>query len=139
MDAIPQAWVIGDPTGFDEALVTLVGLSRTVSRAATLNLAWQMQLPDPDLILICEQHPDEYRAAEVARLLTDSPLARIVCAYGPWCVSAGRTRNIWPLPLRVPTVAAAPRIRREARVINGELSPLPRTAGLDEVFAFDLK
>lgn len=138
MKAIPQVWVLGNPSGFDAALTTIVSLSSTISRAATLNLAFQMQLPEPDLILICEQHPDEYRPDEVARLLAEHPLTRIVCAYGPWCAAAGRTRMIWPLAVRVPAPEAALRLHREARVINGDLTPMPRTAGLDEVVAFDL-
>ncbi len=64
------------------------------------------------------------------------PLARLVCCYGPWCASDGRTRDIWPLAVRVPVDAAAERIRRELEVLSGRRQPLPLTASRDEDLSF---
>ncbi len=137
MSLVPQAWIVGQASALEAAVAAVVTCSRTIRHLHTLGEAWQMQLPTPDLVLVSLQHPDEYPPVEVARLLAELPLARIVCACGPWCASIGRTRNTWPHALRIPAEQAAARIRREAQVIAGRLDPLPRTASLDEVFAFD--
>jgi hypothetical protein len=91
----------------------------------------------PDLVVVCQHWPDEFTEQDVRRLLTLCPLARVACAYGPWCQSDGRSRDIWPLAVRVPAAAAPDRIRRELDVIAGRLRPLPLTASRDEVFVFD--
>ena len=91
----------------------------------------------PDLIVICQQTPDEYAAAEVHALLTAFPLSRCVCGYGRWCASDGRTRDTWPLAVRVPAESAARRIDIELEVIAGTRAPLPLTASRDEIFLFD--
>jgi hypothetical protein len=90
-----------------------------------------------DLVVVCQHGPDEYSASDVRRLLSALPLARIVCCYGPWCASDGRTRDIWPPAVRVPASLAAGRFERELAVLRGEIAPLPLTASLDEIYEFD--
>jgi hypothetical protein len=130
--------VIGSTEGMESAVGTAAGLSGEIRLRPALT---ELTSPSgdflPDLILACQHWPDEYTAAEVELLIARFPLARIVCCYGPWCVSDGRTRNYWPAAVRVPIEVAPDRIRLESRVIAGEIPPLPLTAGLDEVFAFD--
>lgn len=130
--------VIGSTVGMEPA----VGAAAEVSGEMRLlaSLAELPTLPEgfiPDLVVICRHWPDEYPPTDVERLIAAFPLARLVCSDGPWCASAGRTRNIWPAAVRVPVEESAARIRLEARVIRGEVPPLPLTAGLDEAFAFD--
>ena len=91
----------------------------------------------PDLVTICQLWPDEYTAAEVRQLLEAFPLARLICCYGPWCSSDGRTRDVWPLSIRVPAAFAAQRISLELEVLAGTRWPLPLTASRDEIFLFD--
>jgi hypothetical protein len=91
---------------------------------------------DPDLVIVVQQWSDEYRADEVEELLAALPLARICCAYGPLCRSDGRTRSQWPIALRVPQEELPARLKQEVAVLKGELQPLPRTAGYEEIFAF---
>jgi hypothetical protein len=91
----------------------------------------------PDLVLICQHEPDEFTTRDVHALIGRHPLARLVCSYGPWCASDGRTRDIWPLAVRVPVELAPERIRRELDVLAGRRSPLPLTASRDEIFLFD--
>ena len=91
----------------------------------------------PDLVIVCQLCSDEFTEADVRRLLGLFPLARFVCCYGPWCESDGRTRDIWPLAVRVPARFAADRVRRELEVIQGVRPPLPLTASRDEIFLFD--
>jgi hypothetical protein len=91
----------------------------------------------PDLVVVCQHWPDEYTDRDVRRLIGLFPLARVSCCYGPWCASDGRSRDIWPLSLRVPVELAPERIRRELDVLAGRRRPLPLTASRDEVFLFD--
>jgi hypothetical protein len=90
-----------------------------------------------DLVIVCQHWPDEYTAAEVRALLRAFPLARLVCCYGSWCGSDGRTRDVWPLAVRVPAEWAARRIDLELEVLAGTRWPLPLTASRDEIFLFD--
>jgi hypothetical protein len=90
-----------------------------------------------DLAVICQHTPDEYTAADVRQLLGAFPLARVVCCYGSWCASDGRTRDVWPLAVRVPVTSAARRIGLELDVLAGDRRPLPLTAARDEIFLFD--
>jgi hypothetical protein len=91
----------------------------------------------PDLVIVCQHWPDEFTDRQVRRLIGLFPLARVSCCYGPWCASDGRSREIWPLSVRVPVELAAERIRRELDVLAGRRRPLPLTASRDEVFLFD--
>lgn len=88
----------------------------------------------PDLVVVLQGWPDEYSACDVQELLTRFPLARIVCCFGAWCETDGRTRNLWPLAARVPVTEALPRIEQEIAVIQGVASPLPLTASRGEMF-----
>jgi len=91
----------------------------------------------PDLVIACQHWPDEYTANEVRQLLRGFPLARLICCYGPWCASDGRTRDVWPLSIRVSAACAPRRIDLELDVIAGTRRPLPLTASRDEIFLFD--
>jgi hypothetical protein len=90
-----------------------------------------------DLVIVCQHWPDEYTAAEVRAVLRAFPLARLVCCYGAWCSSDGRTRDVWPLAVRVPAEWAARRIALELEVLAGDRWPLPLTASRDEIVLFD--
>jgi len=90
-----------------------------------------------DLVVVCQHWSDEFSEHKVWKLLSRHPLARLTCCYGPWCESDGRTRDIWPLAVRVPVRATEERIRRELDVIAGRCAPLPLTASRDEIFLFD--
>jgi hypothetical protein len=91
----------------------------------------------PDLCLVCQHWPDEYPRADVERLLGLLPLTRFICAYGAWCASDGRTRDVWPPAVRIPSQLAPARIERELSVVRSENGPLPPTASRDEAYDFD--
>jgi len=94
----------------------------------------------PELIIVLQAWPDQYRATEVEELISLCPLARIVCCFGPWCDSDGRTRSIWPPGVRVPAAAFASRFEHELALLSGSRdvgSPLPLTASRTEAFEFD--
>lgn len=111
-----------------------------VRRAATAAVAReQLAASDwrPDLVILCQRWPDESSRAEIERLIAALPLARWTVCYGAWCESDGRTRILWPLAVRVPARACAPRLRHELDVLAGRCAPLPLTAARDEIFQFD--
>ena len=91
----------------------------------------------PDLVIVCQHWPDEYTVADVRRILRAFPLARLICCYGPWCASDGRTRDVWPLSVRVPADFSSARIDLELEVLADARWPLPLTASRDEIFLFD--
>ena len=134
---IEQALIIGRPAGMEQLIGELLAHSRSARFFARMqDLSTDLEVA-PALVLICQHWPEEYTTAQVQALLSRYPLARMICCYGPWCASDGRTRNIWPAAVRVPLAHAGDRLRRELMVIAGKCPPLPLTAGLDEIFDFD--
>jgi hypothetical protein len=94
----------------------------------------------PDLIVVLQSWPDQFSENDVHKLLALCPLARIVCCFGPWCDSDGRTRSIWPLAVRIPIAAARGRLIRELALLdndNDPAAPLPLTASRAEIFDND--
>jgi len=67
----------------------------------------------PDLIVVLQSWPDQFSEADVHDIFALCPVARIVCCFGPWCDSDGRTRSVWPLAVRVSVAAAAGRLMRD--------------------------
>ncbi|MCH7988021.1 MAG: hypothetical protein IID46_02600 [Planctomycetes bacterium] len=90
-----------------------------------------------DLVVVCQNWPDEFSEADVQQLLSLFPLARWICCFGVWCESDGRNRDIWPLAIRTPARNAEARIRRELDVLQGTHPVLPLTASRDETYEFD--
>src|SRR4029077_20396015 len=94
----------------------------------------------PEMIVILQAWADQYPAWEVEALISLCPLARIMCCFGPWCDSDGRSRSIWPLGVRVPAAAFASRFEHELALLSGgrDAGPsLPLTASRTEIFEFD--
>ena len=92
----------------------------------------------PDLLIVWQATPDEYSPDEVLALLSRIPLTRVVCVYGDWCESAGRTRQTWPLAVRVPKWLAISRLRVELRsLMEFEVTAVPWTAAREEVWLRD--
>jgi hypothetical protein len=144
--AVPAILLIGDAgagsgnlRAVETALLRETGAER-LRRAADIGAVRDGCSPSGpafDLIVVCQHWPDEFCRADVAWLLTAFPTARLVCCYGAWCASDGRTRDTWPIAVRVPIEAFSDRLQHELQVIAGEAGPLPPTAARDEVFAFD--
>lgn len=141
----PNLFVVGDffsPTMtplriFVESLVESGCDARFAVRVAEVSPCQTDEPWFPELVIVCQHLPDEFTTAEVHRLIGLFPLARLVCCYGPWCASDGRTRDLWPLAVRVPVELGPERIRRELEVLSGRRRPLPLTASRDEIFLFD--
>lgn len=95
----------------------------------------------PELVVVLQGWSEQFSTGEVHELMALCPLARIVCCFGPWCDSDGRTRSIWPLAMRVPAAAAVSRLEHELNVLGAAaepvIAPLPWTASRTEIFEYD--
>jgi len=101
---------------------------------------WLSSLPESslaNLIVVLRNWPDEFTPREVEQLFAAHPLARIICVDGPWCASAGRSHELWPVAVRVRLKEAKSRIEREIGVVRGVYQPLPVTASRDDTFRSD--
>lgn len=87
----------------------------------------------PEVVIVAQNWPDEYPTTEVQSLMRALPLARFYCCYGPWCDSDGRTRDLWPLAIRIPAASAGARLQRELPSLLPS-RPLPWTASRSEIF-----
>jgi hypothetical protein len=118
-----------------EARATSDGLRKFASMSdfrSACPLNWH-----PELIVVLEAHPDEYARGDVELLVASNPVSRIVCCAGAWSESAGRTRSVWPLAMRVAVVHAVARLEREWRLVTNQscVPPLPATGNREEWFA----
>lgn len=92
----------------------------------------------PDLIVVIETHPDEYSRSDIDQLTVHAPLARWVVGYGDWSESAGRTRDLWPMAVRIPMRSIGPRLQQEWDLLNGKsATPLPMSGSREEIFGAD--
>jgi hypothetical protein len=110
---------------------------RVVPNVAEALVKGSTQGLHPDLVIVCQHWPEEYTVAEVRQILGAFPLARLICCYGPWCASDGRTRDVWPLSVRVTADSSPARIDLELEVLADARWPLPLTASRDEIVLFD--
>ena len=131
------AIIVGKTTDMDEVVRAVMSGADEIRVTQTLEEAIAIEGFRPSLTVVCQHWSDEFSGESVQRLISTWPLSRVVCAYGPWCVSDGRRRSVWPHAVRVPVESAPGRIQREWDVIRGIRTGLPLTAGRDEIFAFD--
>lgn len=120
---------------------TLIAATTKLVHAPTIYAALNSVLADdepvPDLVVVCQSWPEEFPPDQVDRLLGKLSASRVLCAHGVWCAGDGRTRDAWPIGLRVPARRAASRILSELEVIRGDRIPIQPTASRDEAFAFE--
>ncbi len=115
-----------------------LGDSANVRHSPRLPPGTTDEQPLPDLVVVCQSWPDEFSSVEVSACLGHWPLTQWVVCFGSWCESDGRTRDIWPIGLRVPARAAVSRLQRVWEIVRGgRPEPLPVTASRDEAFEFD--
>ncbi|EDL57699.1 ANTAR domain-containing protein [Gimesia maris] len=131
--------IIGDLTPEMDSISTSV--REICSEAQILEIS-RMELIgtvniNPDLIIVCQNWPDEFGPHILDDLVSRFPLSRFVCCYGVWCESDGRTRATWPFSIRVPARSAASRIQRELEIIEVDAQVFPLTAGRDEIFLWE--
>jgi hypothetical protein len=147
----PSVLLVGDPDSeLREKLAALVGRkvdpTNQRQRSDLGGLQGFLDREDwfPDLVVVAQDWPDQYPAEAVHELIALCPLARIICCFGPWCDSDGRTRSIWPLAVRVSPEMFAARFEREWGQLAGTAptdgpASLPLTASRTEIFEFDFQ
>lgn len=112
--------------------------SKTFVSLSEALLQLQSQAWNPDLVVVVQSWSDEYSREEIDQLSRFAPLARWVVCCGAWCESDGRTRDLWPLAVRVPLRSAESRLAHEWRLLNGDtVVPLPMSASREETFGVD--
>lgn len=134
---IDQGILIGRTDGMDRAVSSFLNRCRMATYFRHVaDLSDHSEIL-PQVILVLQHWPEEYRRNEIDLLYASFPLARLICCYGPWCATDGRSRQLWTPSVRVPLEDVQMRIEAEVQVALGERPPLERTAGLDEIFEFD--
>lgn len=88
-----------------------------------------------DLILVFQRWSDEYVRRDVDELIGRTLFSRVFCSYGPWCVSDGRTRDIWPVAFRVPLAITESVVEMELKRFRQQREVLLPTASSEETFA----
>lgn len=88
----------------------------------------------PDLTIVLQSWSDQYPPEHVDRLIGATLYSGLLCCYGVWCESDGRSRQTWPHSTRVPLDHARTAVEREIHRIQAQRAVLPRTAARDEVF-----
>ncbi len=131
-----QALIIGQSsaTAFTEVVSSLRALIPQSGLSERTSLRDTESTSPADLVLILQSWPDEFTQSEMLGLMNHQPLARLIVAYGPWCDSDGRTRDIWPHASRVPLAEAPDRLRQELEDIPRQHQSLPWTANRNETF-----
>jgi len=112
------------------AMGTLVEAA-TVAQAAA---AIEMERFTPQVIVLAEAYPGQIGQAEVDRLRSLAPLARMIGVLGSWCEGETRTGKPWPGVLRVYWYEWGSCRRELDRLRRGEskLLSLPSTATEEE-------
>ena len=106
--------LLGDVTHPEfEGVVSLLRgtvLHQRLQEADTLRTARELYLSGrqpPELVVICQTWSDQFPAEEIHGLIAWLPFARLICCYSTWCDSDGRTRELWPLAVRIPAAEGA--------------------------------
>ncbi|WP_437191028.1 hypothetical protein [Planctomicrobium sp. SH527] len=133
---IESLLLIGDSTGMEAVVAAVSVHAGSICTVVDLPSA-QTLAPQADLVIVFQHSPDEYPLSDILSLLNAIPLTRLIVCQGPWCSSYGRTRQYWPAAVCVDESRWLTRVEKELKVLSGECLPLPWTAGLDEIFAFD--
>src|SRR5436190_5149169 len=117
------------------------GELRSVLHCAGFALTEHSDLPvaadNSAIVCVALDHPDQFAGEDVRRFLAAFAASRILCVRFPWCASMLRSRNDWPAAVVVDADAFESRLEKEMHVLQGKRAPLPITAGLEEVAAFN--
>jgi hypothetical protein len=111
--------------------LVVVGQFDTIKEAVDAGLAERILA---DVVVVLQAFSDEYSAADAGQLIGRMLFGRVLCCYGPWCISDGRTHDIWPVVARVSVGSAWSVLQQESRNIRAGLPALLPMAAAEEVF-----
>ncbi len=89
----------------------------------------------PALTIVLQNYPDEYPRDDVNRLIGHLLFGRVLCVQSSWCVSTGRTHDVWPIVSRVPSGSAIPVVSQALKDIALQIAPMLPMAASEDVFA----
>lgn len=73
------------------------GNFRTIAEALESSL---LAAQPPDLTIVLREYSDQYAPQDVSRLIGRVLFSRLLCCSTAWCVSDGRTHDVWPIACR---------------------------------------
>lgn len=109
----------------------VMGQFATIEDALTAGLAERLLA---DVVVVLQAFSDEYAAIDVGQLIGRMLFGRVLCCYGPWCLSDGRTHDVWPVASRVSVTTAWSVLDQEVRNIRTGVPALSPMAAAEEVF-----
>jgi len=110
----------------------ITGQFETIEEALIAGLAERLLA---DIVVVLQAFSDEYSAADAGQLIGRMLFRRVLCCYGPWCLSDSRTHEIWPVVARVSVASAWSVIAQEVRNVRAGLPAMLPMAASEEVFA----
>ena len=110
--------------------LVVVGQFDTIQEAVAAGLAERIPA---DVVVVLQAFSDEYSAADAGQLIGRMLFGRVLCCYGPWCISDGRTHDIWPVVVRVSVGSAWSVLEQEVRNIRAGVPALLPMAAAEEV------
>ena len=112
--------------------VKLIGEFHSLHHAAVAGLGRDLIA---DLVIVLQSYSDEFAQDDVNDLIGLMLHRRVLCCYGPWCISDDRSHAIWPVAHRVPADTAEPVVAMELAEFSRGATPLSPMAAGEEVFA----
>lgn len=109
---------------------TLSGFFQSESVSGALSHAAETQV---DLVVVFQAWSDQYAVVDIQRLIGHLMFGRILCCCGPWCVSDGRTHDLWPVAFRIPAESALPILAAELEAFRNEMIPVSPLAAPEEM------
>lgn len=92
-----------------------------------------------DGVIVFQSTSDQFAIGDIHRLVGTMLFGRVLCCYGPWCVSDGRSHDLWPVALRVDAHSAIPIIASELEAFRRDLIPISPMAASEEVLAYRME
>jgi hypothetical protein len=115
----------------DSSHLLVVGQFETIEEALTAGLGERLSA---EVVVVLQAFSDEYNSAQVSQLIGRMLFGRVLCCYGPWCVSDGRTHDVWPVATRVSVASAFAVLGQEVRNIRTGVAALLPMAAPEEIF-----
>jgi len=110
----------------------IAGSFRTIQEALDSSL---FAAQPPDLAVVLREYSDQYAPSDVSRLIGRMIFSRVLCCSSAWCISDGRTHDVWPAACRTELGSAEARIMHELQEFLRQNPPLSPIAAAEEVFA----
>ncbi len=87
------------------------------------------------LTVVLQNYPDEFSRDDVNRLIGHQLFGRVFCCQSSWCVSTGRTHDVWPVVSRVTAATSIAVVASALQEISLQVPPLLPMAAPEDVFA----